>query len=238
MIAYEDRCCSALDLAVRRAVRARGSLAVAREFVPVNGVSNFPGFVRSRWPTYRDTGFPVQGKPRPSMLLCIADADVAAGQLGLPVRDGLPDEWITEAEQAFVELLRSQTDRPELVYGVLLRWSQESLLIAGFDRPGVLQRLSGRRPLDQVALDRFLERCGPDPRTVANEMFTTCFDSPQRCLDEMAKAMRWAKLKKGDTRKDDALDLLSRDDIELLLERVPDLGRCASAVWEMAQGSD
>ena len=45
LLAYEDRYCRGLDLTIRRAINRAGVLTVPREFIPVDGVSNFLGFV-------------------------------------------------------------------------------------------------------------------------------------------------------------------------------------------------
>lgn len=234
LLAYEDHYCSELDRAVRRVIRRDGDLAVARELYPVNGVTNFPGFVSADWQRFRDHGFPKKGKPRPRALLCIADADAVVAQLGITPRARPYHEWILQAEEQFTRLLRSKIDRPEQVHGTLLRWNLESTLIAAYDEPEAMQRLAGADPLDTEGLGAFLSRCTPDPRTIVDDAFTDTFEGSQRCLTALERSMGWRKLKKGDSRKDDALTWMANHRLDKLVHRVPDLERIARRVRQIA----
>lgn len=77
----------------------------------------------------------MKGKPRPRALICIADADAVVEQLGVTTRARPYSEWLAQAEGELTKLLRSATDRPEQVHGVLLRWNLESTLVAAYDEP-------------------------------------------------------------------------------------------------------
>jgi len=234
LIAYEDRYCFELDRALRRVGKRDDAAAVARERHSVEGVTNFPGFVRTEWPRFRDQGFPLKGKPRPTALLCIADADAVVAQLGIGARARPYQQWLGQAEDEFTKLLRSQTDRPELVHGALLRWNLESTLIAAYDEHEAMQRLAGMEPMDGKRLDAFLRGCTPNPRTVDDAVFTDTFEDPQRCLEELGRRLGWRKLKKGDRRKDDALDWMTGHRLDKLVRRVPDLERIAQRVRQIA----
>jgi hypothetical protein len=236
LIAYEDHYCQELDRTLRRVVKRDGDLSVPREFHPVDGVTNFPPFVRGDWRRFRDRGFPVKGKPRPTALLCIADADKVVNQLGLAARTRPYHDWIVRAEGEFTNLLRKETDRPEQVHGALLRWNLESTLLAAYDEPEAMQRLAGAAPLDAKGLEAFLTRCTPDPRTVSDDAFTDVFETSQKCLAELGHSMGWRILRKGDVRKDDALSWISDQQLDKLVRRVPDLRRIAQHVREVARG--
>jgi hypothetical protein len=234
LVVYEDRYCSEIDRALRRAVRRDGTLTIARECHSVEGVTNFPRFVRADWQRFRDQGFPVKGKPRPRALLCIADADAVVAQLGITARARPYHEWIARAEDELTTLLRSDTDRPEQVHGALLRWNLESTLIAAYDEPDAMQRLAGVEPLNAERLHEFLHDCTPDPRTVDDNAFTDTFEGSQRCLTALEQRMGWRKLKKGDRRKDDALTWITEHRLDKLVRRVPDLERIAQRVRKIA----
>lgn len=235
LVAYEDSYCYELDRTLRRVVQRDGVLSVPRYFHPVCGVTNFARFVRLEWQTFRDRGFPVTGKPKPTALLCIADADAVVDQLGLTARTQPYDEWIVRAEEEFTNLLREATDRPEQVHGALLRWNLESTLVAAYDEFDALQRLAGVASVDAEKLQAFLTRCTPDPRTVEDEVFTDVFEASQKCLTELGQSMGWHKLKKGDVRKDAALSWITGHQLDKLVRRVPDLGRIAQRVRQVAE---
>lgn len=235
LIAYEDHYCQALDRTLRRVVKRGGALSVPRDFHPVNGVTNFPPFVRREWQTFRDHGFPIKGKPKPTVVLCIADADKVTNQLGLMPRTRPYNDWVVKAEQEFTQLLRNQTDQPEQVHGALLRWNLESTLLAAYDEREALQQLAGVVDLDAMHHEAFLTRCKPDPRAVEDDAFIDTFDDSQRCLAQLVESMRWRKLKKGDVRKDDALGWISEHRLDKLVRRVPDLDRIAQLVRRIAQ---
>lgn len=234
LVVYEDCYYSEIDRALRRVVRRDGVLTVPRECHSVKGVTNFRPFVGAEWRRFRDQGFPMKGKPRPKALLCIADADAVAVQLGVTARAQPYDDWITRAEDEFTRLLRSNTDRPEQVHGALLRWNLESTLIAAYDEPDAMQRLAGEEPVNTKRLDEFLHDCRPDPRTVEDAAFTDTFEGSQKCLMALQEGMQWRRLKKGDRRKDDALTWMTEHRLEKLVARVPDLGRIARRVREIA----
>lgn len=238
LLAYEDHYCRELDRTLRRVVQQDGALSVPREFHPVDGVTNFRQFVRVDWRMFRDHGFPVKGKPKPKVLLCIADADAVVDQLGLAARTRPYDEWIVQAEEDFTKLLRKQTDRPEQVHGALLRWNLESTLIAAYDELDALQRLAGAASIDPERIEAFLAACNPDPRKVKDEAFTDQFEASQRCLAELGRSMGWRNLKKGDVRKNDALTWITRNQLDKLVRRVPDLRRIAHRVRQLARELD
>lgn len=197
LVAYEDHYCRELDRALRRVVSRSGRLEVQREFHPVDGVTNFARFVREDWRRFRDQGFPLRGKPKPTVLLCVVDADAVVAQLGVTAKSGSSQDWLAQAEQQVTDILRAETDRPEQVHCALLRWNLESTLIAAHDEPEALNRLAGTQPVRAADLDAFLSKCVPDPRTIADEAFTDSFDDSQRCLRELASSIGWRKLKKG-----------------------------------------
>lgn len=234
LLAYEDRYCRELDRTLRRAVKLVGPLRTPRVFHPVNGVTNFRGFVRRRWPLFRDTGFPTPGKPKQEALICIADADVVAAQLGLTAPKPPYGEWILSAEDEFTALLRRESDQPAQVHGALLRWSLESTLIAAFDEHEAMLRLAGSAWLDETGLADFLARCKPDPREITDDEFVDTFDKPQPCLLKLASHLGWRRLKKGDPRKDAALEWTTTHRLDKLLSRVPDLARIAGRIHAIA----
>lgn len=237
LVAYEDHYCYELDRTLRRVVQRDGPLSIPRERHSVEGVTNFRKFVRHDWRTFRDSGFPSRGKPKPTALLCVADADAVVRQLGIAAQTQPYATWITRAEQQFTDLLRKQTDRPELVHGALLRWNLESTLVAAYDESAALQILAGEPPVDETKLDAFLASCKPDPRMIEDKDFTDVFVDSQRCLAELGRSMGWRRLKKGDDRKDDALKWITSHRLDKLICRVPDLRRIALRIRQVAQAT-
>lgn len=225
LIAYEDAYHAAFDVAVRRA-RPK---AVARQLVhhAVEGVDAFPGFVERDWPRFRDVGFPIPGKPKPERLVCVADADVVVAHRGLAISPGLArgsDAWLDAVDAAFTAQLRGQlAQNPDEVHGIAVRWSYESLVIASVGVDPALSRLAGLNgQVDPKKLSDFLGQCKPDPRTTTD---FSVFGNPQGCLEQLARNQGWKLFKKGDDRKDQAVEELSRNHLPLLLQRVPDLQR-------------
>ena len=72
---------------------------------------------------------------------------------------------------------------------------------------------------------------------MADRDFIDTFDHPQRCLKDLARSLGWRPLKKGDSRKDEALDWISAARIDKLISRVPDLARVAETVRSAASSS-
>ena len=120
------------------------------------------------------------------------------------------------------------------IHGVLVRWSYESLVLAGFDVEVVLTTLGGLSSVDHATLDEHLAACRPDPRTIPPDEFMEAFRNPQGCLEGLARSAGWRRLKKGDPRKDQAVAQLSQSDLERLVGRVPDLIRVLKIVTEQA----
>lgn len=238
LIAYEDHYYLALDKALRRVLKRGSPLTIPREHVPVDGVTNFRGFVATKWPLFQDKGFPTGGKRTMQALVCVADADKIAQQLSLTAApsQGSTKSWVNAVEQEFTAFLRRETDQPDRVHGVVLRWSLESALIAGFDSPDAMKPLAGLALVQPNAFESFLNSCEPNPRTGKDEDFVDTYRFPQRCLKQMEKSLGWRPLKKGDRRKDDALKWLVDHDLDRLVRRVPDLNRIAERIRTIAGG--
>lgn len=226
LVCWEDRYHEKLDLCLRRALHALDAVAPPTAllyFDDVRGNGGFEPYVRRDWPKIATRGI-LKSRGSIDYLLCIADADRASTCCDIerpPAPPAATTEWLQRANEAWTKKLRSATTHvPERIFGRFLRWSQESLLLAGHDCEAALLRLGCR---DNEALRRHLSSCQPNPLTLADSDFLDHYRHPESCLSEMLAAGRGAATKKGDINRDDALDELSRVSLQHLCSRVPDL---------------
>jgi hypothetical protein len=234
LILWEDRYCDGLDRFLRGAVRfVRRHRAIAPPQIfphAVRGWGNFKPFVHHDWPRMRRAGWKLPSDLRGSgpvdYLLCVADADAAAECCrGLGSCHDDTDLWVRMANERWTTELRAnaQVDA-QRIHGCFVRWSRESLLIAGFDSPRALARLADGRKFDAAGLATFLGSCQPSPKETDDDLFVERFRSPGECLKKMLAAGGFPPLRKNAVPVEDALKELSREpDLERVLLRVPDL---------------
>jgi len=237
VICWEDSLHQKLDLCLKRALRLRAPQGPFPElsFIDSRGNGGFEPYVRSDWPTARLKGLPKSHGPI-DYLLCIADADRAneccPAIERCPDGDGTSGDWVIRANEAWTAKLRAATTlEPSRIFGVFLRWNQESLLIAAHDVPGAMEKL-GCKQLD--LLQEHLRACRPSPLEPADHLFADRFRKTSRCLDEMLKAAKAPISKKGSALRDDVLDIASLTAISRLCARVPDLAALADRITALA----
>jgi hypothetical protein len=199
----------------------------------------FDRYVSTSWPNASVRGLPMDPGPI-AHCVCVVDGDKLARLLPdaipQPPRDpaGIA-QWHATAERAWNEHRRGKNapDGPaaERVHGVILRWSKESLLLAGYDQAGFAHHLSCHISTHAVA--EVLKACTPPLDAVPPAAFSDTFRNPDQCLRSLRQAADREPLAKNAPQIDDALRRLARDSLTTLCARVPDLWRIADLVWQL-----
>lgn len=170
------------------------------------------------------------------IVICVADADRPANLIGKAAADAIAKRepsmglsWVLELERLWLNDLQSKVrpgSSPQLAT-CCLRWSKESLLIAGLT---TLREYCDdhRRSL----FDDELTRCKPsNPQSITDESFVSTFRDPQGCIHRITMAGRDKPYKKG---IDDAalLNEIRRNDPEraCVAARCPDIVRLAKMI--------
>jgi len=184
LVVWEDRHYEALSTFARRRLRANASRAEfpVLLFHTSNGNGAFGRYAESTWPRARASGLP--GDPKPiDHVVFVADGDrlseLPLGTAPPPQDPAQIDEWHGVAEATWTEYLRARSPDSvprETVHGVVLRWSKESLLLAGFDRPPTAEHL--KIDVSRAGVSAFLRSCSPDPSTVEMARFSNAFRRP------------------------------------------------------------
>jgi hypothetical protein len=237
VVCWEDEYHDKLDRGLRRALRRRAPEGPSVALFPdgVRGYGNFEPYVRSDWRNARLEGIAKSRGPI-DYLICVADADRATECCATipeaPKGDGTSSGWVSHANDAWTEKLRAAAPlEPSRIFGVFLRWSQESLLIAAHDVPGAMQKL-GCKQLD--LLQAHLRACRPSPLDTPDHLFADRFRKAGKCLDDMLKAARAQATKKGSVPQRDALGIAIDKGIDRLCARVPDLAALADRITALA----
>lgn len=242
LVVWEDNYRDALGLFVTRrlSMRVRAGDAFPKVlFHTCRGNGNFAHYVSSTWRNVRGKGLP--GDPgKIDHLVCVADGDRLHDVLptiGLPPKAAADvSSWHSAAERDWNDHLRSLCDpsvAPDTVHGRVLRWSKESLALAGYDRRASM--------LDTLGIDiesdfvrNTLRACSPPPTDVADEAFSDTYSRPLRCLRGLQpdKAVQ-----KNAPEIDDALRALAKNDLALICKRVPDLERLVDLILELSSST-
>jgi hypothetical protein len=237
VICWEDDDHDKLDKCLRRALRRYAPERPSPALFPdgARGYGNFEQYARSDWSIARLKGVAKSRGPI-DYLFCVADADRATECCATipqaPKGDGTTSEWVSRANDAWTEKLRAAaTLEPSRIFGVFLRWSQESLLIAAHDVPGVMEKLGCKRP---DLLQAHLRACSPSPLNTPDHLFPDRFRKAGKCLDEMLKATHAQAAKKGSVARRDALRIAIEEPIDRLCARVPDLAALADRITALA----
>lgn len=243
LIVWEDRYYDTLGPFVKRRVAARASLEHVGFpqvlFHTAYGAGGFTRYVGSTWDNVRAKGLPRDEGPI-DHLVCMVDGDRLHDHIKLvgrpPTAAASVPAWLETAEQTWQEHLRGLCNNAPkaTVHGRILRWSKESVVLAGYDRDPIKQTLG--IDLQAVAVKEHLARCVPAPSTIENQDFSNTFRKPLRCLkelDEAQRALRDSALAKNAPDLDDALRGLVRTDCAIIAERVPDIDRLADLVWQL-----
>lgn len=241
LVVWEDHYYQTLGPFVKKRLTARAPSGQARfpelSFHTSHGNGSFQRYASSTWENVRAKGLP--GNPGAiDHLLCVVDGDKLHERIPSIARPPAGDlsSWITSAERAWETHLRSLcvTAPPSTVHGGVLRWSKESLVLAGYDRASFARILGIDAQSSPVA--EHLSRCSPIPSRVEAASFSNTFRAPLRCLGDLDSAQRSPRpgvLSKNAPELDDVLRALARDDCASIAERVPDIDRLADSIWRL-----
>jgi hypothetical protein len=167
------------------------------------------------------------------VLICVADADRASQccpALENPERNTPTNNWITEANEAWTEHLRTFTKhKPTRIFGRFIRWNKESIVISCFDQEDVVAQLCLQEPSPDV-LDHFLGNCNPDPRSNTDAEFVDTYRSPGRCLEGAMQELGHTNPNKNQQEVNDALSEFPRVPSASLLNRMPDFVQLAELI--------
>jgi hypothetical protein len=239
LVAVEDQHFGPLERAIRRACRhLEPAFPDAHvQFDTVRGMGGFHRFAGTNLHIARANGWMNFGQIDAAM--CVMDADRASKLLKVPSPPAVEsDQWLHESEGAFLDKLKewgAPEDFP--IKPHLLRWSLESLFIAGYDTfasDEVLKILG--TPLGhheaRSGLNDYFKNCTPDiPANCPDNEFCERWQKPQRCLDGMVKAVGAASLAKQAVQRVDLTNLLTPGDrLDTVLQRVPDLEAIARSL--------
>lgn len=240
VVCWEDRYFEGLDVVLRRIRRHENASLFPEPAIKsetVKGHGGFVDYIRKDWPIALRRGIPGFGVP--DYLLCVADADSASqvcrGISTPPL--GNSDDWCEQANQTWTASLRGlAAQESERVFGFFLRWSRESVLIAGFDEPAMIERLAnGAFSLHKQTFEAFLQSCLPEPRSI--QRFVDAYTKPNRCFDGLVEALGHKSLRKTDPKVEDTLKQFPRSPGESLLSRLPDLVGMAREINRLSQSS-
>jgi len=195
----------------------------------VRGNGRFPQYVQSTWTQARTHGLPSDPKPI-DHLICVVDGDklweLDPKQFEKPPEK--PSEvasWYGRTTQAWHSRVQGWVDPSvpvDSVHGVVLRWSRESVVLAGYDQPPFREHL-GLDPESAAAQKCLRDECPLPPATVKDDDFTNSFLRPLRCLERLFKAHGGVMPGKNDPRFDDTLRALANGHLDRVCARVPDL---------------
>lgn len=244
LVAWEDHYYGTLGTFVKKRLSARAPAGQTRFpevlFHTAHGNGSFNRYVRSTWDNIRGKGLP-GNVGAIDHLICVVDGDKLHEQLGAVTRPppAIADipAWLTSAEQTWEEHLRALCDNAPktTLHGRVLRWSKESVVLAGYDRDAAKQHLG--IDVQTGGPKEHLARCIPSPTSVESTAFSSTFRNPLRCLtdlDAAQRAPRASTLTKNAVELDDALRTLARDDCSIIAARVPDIDRLADLIWQLA----
>lgn len=243
LIVWEDEYWQALDAVVRRALdtnKKSEESAPSVLGVTSRGNGNFQHFVESTWPNVRPKGTP-SNRGSIDHLVCVIDGDklheiVATASPITAVSDEVAkvQEWQRDAAVQWNSQLRAWAPKsvdPSTVHGVVLSWSKESLLLAGFDREA-FERVWA---VDNSTTEHraFIESCNPRPDVTKAEDFTARYRKPRKCLDQLLATHGTSLPSKSDPRIDDALKGLAREATSALYDRVESLRTLTELLWRL-----
>lgn len=238
LVVWEDANYESLGEVARRAVRATALTtdAEAVRVVSHTAYSNggFDRYASRTWPLVRPRGLPLDPGPI-DHIICVVDADRLHDLRGIakaPADPAAVSAWHAAAERSWQAWLRSRCDASgppaETVHGVVLRWSKESLVLAGYDQPAMTTHLA-----IAAAPEQLRELCPIQPSTVDDRSFTDTYQRPQGCLKQLRQAHQLAPLRKSDPTIESALRELARKSMPILRARVPDLARLATLICNL-----
>lgn len=244
LVVWEDDYAEPLGLITKRLVRATApdpsAIVPGLLFHTTRGNGAFERYVQRTWPAVRPTGQPKD----PGLidhLVCVIDGDrlhdLMPAEVPHPPAEGRAvSVWHAAAERCWQTYLHAKCDPAgpprASVHGVVLRWSKESLLLAGYDQPAMEDLAI---PAEDADIAEALDACKPRPQDIEAALFTDTFRRPGVCLELLRKARGLGALHKNAPEIDDALRALGRDSLPVVRSRVPDMARIADLVWRLHQ---
>ena len=223
LVVWEDTYFQPLDDILNRVVKkvAPGVVASRPTVLHHTARSNtaFERYVETTWPIASARGLPMNPGPI-DHVVCVVDADKLSDLLRQrvpppPNAAGDVSAWHGAAERLWSSHLRTKCPPSgpavERVHGVVLRWSKESVLLAGYDQTSFAQHLDC--DVAAPSVDEFLKDCKPAPSQVDGEGFSSSFQNPTQCLRALRKAAKLPELPKNSPQFDDALRKLGRESL-------------------------
>jgi len=244
LVVWEDRYFDALHGVLKAALARResvpGALRGQLAADSANTNSAFARYAGETWPRVSAVGTPRDPRPLDHVVFVI-DGDaihrLIPATAKRPRRASDVPRWHQEAEAAWNHYLHSQVGSriaSATVHGLVLRWSRESVVLAGWDGPSVSYALS--IDVEHADVKKALAACDPNPLRVDPAGFTDHFRAPFDCLNNLRRARGIVALDKNDPEVDDALRSMARSELSLIESRVPDLTRLAERVRSLIEG--
>lgn len=244
LVAWEDEKFDRLGELVSRVVHSSAPAhgvehpRVVHDSAGTNGA--FARYVGAAWPRARTLG--VARDPKPfDHLICVVDADRLHDLIPASIKKAPNDAtgvaaWHADATEKWTAWLRSKSDAagpdPKTVHGVVLRWSKESLVLAGYDQPAAAVHLEIDVAHSDVAA-ALRTQCNVHPSTIEDRLFTDTFRQPRHCVDLLRVARKLRKLPKSAQPFDDALKALAKESLAIVRTRVPDIDQLARLIWSL-----
>ncbi len=244
LVAWEDEYFEGLKLLVRKRLPAlapdRNATPPLVDWITSRGNGKFELLVSKTWPNVRGRGLP--GNPGVlDHLVCVVDADKLCDLMPtLPAIPQRPEQipgWHATAERAWHAKVRGwggDSVPAGSVHGLVLRWSRESALLAGFDKEPFREHL--QFDIENADVSAFLQKgCAPSPLALPEAgIFSDTFAHPHRCLERAFEKQKLRVPSKNDAVMDDVLRALARDYAEVVCTRVPDLDALARFIWRLS----
>jgi hypothetical protein len=207
-------------------------------FHTAKGNGNFERYVSVTWRNAARNGLPTSPGPI-DHLVCVADGDRLHEVLASinPPPKSAPEvaAWHLKAEAEWQAYLRGLCD-PSLsrdtVHSLILRWSKESLVLAGYDQAPLKEHLG----IDSHSAEfqHAVAECSPPVATVAEGLFTDSYQRPLVCLGNVQEALRHPSVHKNSPEIDDALKDLANSHLDPVCRRVPDIDRLVDLLWRLS----
>ena len=240
LVLWEDKYFDEWDKLLKRAVRHLDGRPIVIEKDTARCNTGYAEYLKLTWPTARGVGLPRSGPV--DYLLCVADADGTRAICDevdpAPAVDSPAtafDEWCRKVNEGWTQQLRRTTDLdPDRVFGRVFRWSKESVLTACHDEQfkDVWAKIG---KVDPTKLKGFLQECKPGPpATIEDVDLVNQMRKPQDCIRSGFEAVGVEWHGKNDIKVREAIDRASREHIDVLCRRLPDLAELAKTVIELA----